>query len=181
MKTRLLLFLFAFSMLFSVSYVFAPPPPDHQHAFDYSKHVIVGRILSVDVLSEPKVTKTETTYSEQAGIVLYEIDVERDLKDSLNINIIKVPGYFSYNYDDPQNVIDPLYEVDEKVFLYIQPDSHETLMDYDLIIRSYESRSLDKMGPICDESDTFYHEEECKEIPIEYLDPSHKEIGYILK
>ena len=123
----------------------------------YSEHVIIGKILSAEILSEPQVTKTETSYSEQAGIVLYEIDVEKYLKNPLDTNIIRVLGYFSYTYDDPQNVIDPLYEIDEKVFLYLQPHSHETLVDYDLIVRSYESRSLDKTGPICDESDTFYH------------------------
>ena len=166
MKIKLLMIiLFALSILFPISDVFAPPPPDHQHAFDYSKNVIIGKILSVEILSEPRVTKTENYYSENAGVVFYEIKVEQYLKNPLDTNVIKIPGYFSYNYNEPQNVIEPLYEIGEKVFLYIQPNSHDTVADHDLIIRSYESRSLDRMGPICKESDTFYHKGECREIP----------------
>ena len=165
MKYVLLMVLFGFFLLFPVSTVFAPPPPNHQHAFDYSENVIIGKILSFDILSEPKVTQSEKSFSERAGIALYEIKVEEYLKNPSREDIIKVPGYFSYNYDQSQIVIEPLYEVDERVFLYIQHDSHETLTDYDSIIRSYESRSLDKLGPICSELDTFYHQGDCREIP----------------
>ncbi|MCV0366372.1 MAG: hypothetical protein K5798_03780 [Nitrosopumilus sp.] len=174
MKTRLLIFVLIFPILFPISDIFAPPPPDHKQAFDYAEHVLIGKILSVEILSEPYVQITANTGSTVAGVALYEIQVETYLKNPLDTKIIKVPGYY-VNDEHVGNGFDLLYHVGEKVFLYIQPDSHETLVGYDLIIRSYESRSLDKIGPICAEPEMFYHKGECilyeqePEIVIDYI------------
>lgn len=153
-----------FVLLFPLQLIYAPPPPNHNHAFDYAEHVLIGKILSVEILSEPYVQITANTGSTITGIALYEVQVEKYLKNPLDTNIIKVYGYY-VNDEHVRSGFDLLYDVDEKVFLYIQTDPHNALDGYDLIIRSYESRSIDRMGPICDASDTFYHKGECKEIP----------------
>lgn len=152
-----------FVLLFPLQLIYAPPPPDHKHAFDYAQHVLIGTILSVEILSEPYVQITANTGSTVAGIALYEIQVEKYLKNYLDTNIVKVPGYY-VNDEHFGGGFDLLYHVDEKVFLYIQTDIHNVLDGHDLIIRSYESRSLDRLDPICDESKTFYHKGECMEI-----------------
>ena len=155
MKTRLLI-LFVL-VLIPIQLIYATPAPDPKSAYDYAKHVVVGKILSVEILSEPDIQRSENTTSIIAGIALYEIEVEKYLKNPINTKIIKVPGYF-VNEVDPWNTIGLHYKIDQRVLLYIQEDTHDVVSGYDLIIRNYESQVVD--GSIC-ELGTSYHQGVC--------------------
>lgn len=154
MKTSLLIIIFVL-ILIPIQLVYAPPPPNPKAAFDYSKHVLIGKILSVKILSEPDIQISENGTSIRGGIALYEIEVEEYLKNPLDAKIIKVPGYF-LNIEYSRSGYDLPYTVNQRVLLYIQED-HDAIEGYDLIINR-ESRVLD--GPVCNLGTT-YHEGLC--------------------
>lgn len=117
--------------------VYAAPPPDPIHAFNYSEHVIIGEILSVEKLSEPK----RDGGSVHAGFVIYEIKVDAYLKNSSDDKIIKVPGYY-VNELDSKSPFNLLFEVEQKVILYLQKDISNIFPDYELIIRDRPSQVI---------------------------------------
>ena len=143
------------------------PESDYRQAFDDAKYVIVGKILSVEILSEPDIQVNPNIEDIVTGVALYEIKIEEYWKKSPDTDIIKVPGYYVDEKNTDVEGIDMLYNVDERVLVYIQPTddvSHE-LTGYDLIIRSQESQSLNYSDSRCPEPNTFYHNGECREIP----------------
>ena len=154
MKTRLLIIfaILGIALLLPIQLVYAPPAPDHEAAFDYAEHVIIGKILSVEILSTPNKDPSVSN-----GFALYEIEIEEYLKNPLGTNIIKVLGRY-LDEEHSRSPIGLLYEVDQRVFLYIQKDYSGALVDYDLIIRSHESRVLD--NTICGLNAT-YQEGKC--------------------
>jgi len=93
MKTRLLI-IFAIGIIGFTGIVFAVPEPDPEYDFDFAEIVIVGKILSVEIISEPQVTKSEKTYSEISGIAIYKVQIEKYLKNSSDIDTVMVAGYF---------------------------------------------------------------------------------------
>lgn len=146
MKTRLLIIL-AFG-LFSSSLlsIYAIPELDPETAFRYSEIVIVGKVLSVEILSEPQITKSENTYSERSGVALYEIQIEEYLKNPSDTKTITVPGYF-LREPHPMTYETYPYDIDQRVLLYIQESFDENVVG-DLIIRSGDSRVID--NGLCD-------------------------------
>ena len=148
-----------FLVLFSIIGVlesFAAPEPMPEDAFRFSKYVLVGEILSVEIISEPK-------YSEGAnisGIVLYTVKVEENLKTPIDENLIfsneknmiKVPGYFVWDID-PIDVVTFPYEVNQRVLLYIQIDSFDDIPDFDYVIRSDTSKVIG--DSLCEEGKKF--------------------------
>lgn len=121
--------------------VYAVPQLDPQHAFDYSDIVLVGKVLSVDILSEPKVTKTETTHSEKLGVAIYEIQVEKYFKTTNHEQAITVPGLFTREPHGMSYASYP-YEQGQSVLLYLQENTHG-YADTDLIIRLGDSQIVD--------------------------------------
>lgn len=140
MKTRLLIILFVL-VLIPIQLVYAPPASNPKSAFDYAKHVVVGKILSVKILSEPDIQTSENSVTVYGGIALYEIQVEEYLKNPLGAKILKVPGYY-IDQESSRSGFDSIYKVNQRVLLYIQADYPDTLVDYDLLINR-ESRVLD--------------------------------------
>ena len=139
------------------------PQSDYRQAFDDAKYVIVGKILSVEKLSELGIRVSSNTEETLTGVALYEIDVEEYWKKPPDTDIIKVPGYYVDEKNMDMKGIDLLYSVNERVLLYIQPT--DELTGYDLIIRSQESQSLNYSDSRCPEPNTFYHNGECREVP----------------
>lgn len=144
--------LFTLSAIFVIvlsqtSLVYASPQQDPQTAFDNAEYVVIGKILSVEILSVPY-----TDPSVPVGIALYEIDVEEYLKNPSDVDIIQVPGTY-VNELNPRGTNDLIYEVNQRVLLYIQKDYPDTLPGYDLIIRDHESRVLD--DSVCDREATY--------------------------
>ncbi|AJW70307.1 hypothetical protein [Nitrosopumilus adriaticus] len=154
MKTRLLIF-----FLMSTGVVMtanAVPMLDPTHAFDFSEIVIVGKILSVEILSEPEISKTENTYREVSGIALYDIQVVDSFKNPDKYKSISVPGLF---LRDPHGMSYETYpyEVGQHVLLYLQENQHG-YAGTDLIIRSGDSRLLE--GELC-ESGYYFDKGHC--------------------
>jgi hypothetical protein len=129
-----------------VNYTFALSEFDPAKAFDESEIVLVGKILSVKILSEYTIYPGGMN-AEKYGVALYEVQVEKYLKNPSNAKIITVPGQFSRASNAMSYVTYP-YEVDQRVLLYLQAEYPDTLIDYDLIIRSGDSRVLD--GSLCE-------------------------------
>ena len=121
--------------------VYAVPMLDPTHAFDFSEIVIIGQILSVEILSEPEITKTENYYREVSGIALYEIQVEESFKNPDNAQTISVPGLFLREPHGMSYETYP-YEAGQRVLLYLQENKHE-YAGTELIIRSGDSRMLE--------------------------------------
>src|SRR3989338_10326659 len=155
MKTRLLIIIFVL-VLIPVQLIYAVPELTPEDAFNYSEIVIVGKILSVDILSEPQITKSENSYFERSGIALYEIQIEEYLKNPSGTQTITVPGLFLREPHAMAYETYP-YEVGQRVLLYLQKNDYG-YANTDLIIRSGDSRVID--GSICDLG-TSYHRGIC--------------------
>ena len=82
MKTRFLITGLILAGVFGTA--FAVPPVNYEQNFRHSEIVIEGKILSVDIISEPVIYKTVDTYSEQSGIAVYDVQVEKSLKNPDN-------------------------------------------------------------------------------------------------
>lgn len=132
--------------------VYAVPQLDPTHAFDYSEIVIIGKILSVEILFEPQITKTEKSSTEISGIALYNIQVEKSLKNPNNVDDITVPGLFLREPHGMSYSTYP-YEVDQRVLLYLQKNDHG-YADTELIIRQGDSGVITEQ--LCPEN-TSYH------------------------
>ena len=125
--------------------IYAAPEPMPEDAFRFSKYVLVGKILSVEIISEPKYSEGVNV----SGIVLYTVKVEENLKNPIDENltfsdeknIIKVPGYFVREID-PIDIETFPYEINQKVILYIQIDSFDEIPDFDYVIRSDTSKVI---------------------------------------
>src|SRR3989338_1067755 len=155
MKTRLLIIIFVL-VLIPVQLIYAVPELTPEDAFNYSEIVIVGKILSVDILSEPQITKSENSYFERSGIALYEIQIEEYLKNPSGTQTITVPGLFLREHHAMAYETYP-YEAGQRVLLYLQKNDYG-YANADLIIRSGDSRVID--GSICDLG-TSYHRGIC--------------------
>ena len=136
--------------------VYAAPEPMPEDAFRFSKYVLVGEILSVEIISEPEQSEGASI----SGIALYTVKVEENLKTPIDENLIfsneknmiKVPGYFVRNID-PIDVVTFPYEVNQRVLLYIQVDSFDEISDFDYVIRSDASKVIG--DSLCEESKKF--------------------------
>lgn len=140
MKSRLLLT--ALMLVGTFGSVYAVPEPDPEHSFRHSEIVIEGRVLLVDIISEPVIYRTEDTYYEQSGIAVYEVEVEKSLKNPENIEMITVAGYF-LREPHPMAYETYPYEVGQKVLMYLQENTHGD-GDTDLIISSSTSKIIDE-------------------------------------
>jgi hypothetical protein len=125
------------------------PELDPEQAFEYSNLVLVGKILSAEILSEPEITKTENTYSERLGIVMYEIEVEKYFKASSYNPTIIVPGLFTREPHD-MTYADYPYKQGQRVLLYLQKNT-DGYAGTDLIIRLGDSQVVQDF--ICKDED----------------------------
>lgn len=151
MKTNELIKIgFAFFIVIGfISISYAVPPLDPQQAFEYSDMVLVGKILLVEILSEPEITKSEKTSSEIPGVAMYEIEVEKYFKTSSSNPTINVPGLFTRE-PHPMTYATYPYEQGQRVLLYLQKNTHE-YAGTDLIIRLGDSQIVKDL--ICKEGD----------------------------
>ncbi len=127
--------------------VFAVPQLDKSQAFDYSDIVLVGKIMSVEILSEPEITQTENTYSERLGVAMYEIEAEKYFKTSSFNQTITVPGLFTREPHGMSYATQP-YKQDQRVLLYLQQNTHG-YAGTDLVIRLGDSQVVENL--ICKE------------------------------
>ena len=140
MKARLLII--SLILVGTFVSIHAVPDPDSEHAFRHSEIVIEGRILSADIISEPVVYRTEDTYYEKSGIVVYEVHVEKSLKNPENIKVITVAGHF-LREPHPMAFETHPYETGQKILMYLQENTHGD-GGTDLIILSSTSKVIDK-------------------------------------
>ncbi len=129
----------------SISY--AVPQLDPSQAFDYSDIVLVGKITSVEILSEPEITKTENTFIERLGVAMYEIETEKYFKTSSYDQTVTVPGLFTREPHGMSYATQP-YKQDQLVLLYLQKNTHG-YADTDLIIRLGDSQVIEEI--VCKE------------------------------
>lgn len=128
--------------------VYAVPEPfSTEEVFGFSDSVIVGKILSVEILSEPQVTKTDNHYSEKAGIAVYKVQVEKYLKNPADSDIIIVSGLFLREPHGMSYETYP-YEEGQRAILYLNKNE----LGYggtDLSIRSPQSKVIkDALCPL---------------------------------
>ncbi len=136
-------------MLFFLGFfgtVYAVPQLNSGTAFDYSEIVLVGKILSVDILSEPQITKSENYYSEVSGIALYKVEIEEYLKNPSDADTVTVPGLF-LRKPHPMAYETYPYEVGQRVLLYLQKNDYG-YAGTDLIIRAGDSKVIGDL--LCD-------------------------------
>jgi hypothetical protein len=114
---------------------------DAVQAFNFSETVLIGKILSVEILSKtissPYPCETECSSN---GFAFYEVQVEEYLKNPSDTKIIKVLGNYSINSGRGEN---PPFEVGQTVLLYIQKENR--IPGYDVVIRTGDSRVLDDL------------------------------------
>jgi len=137
--------------------VYAVPEPfSTEEVFRFSDSVIVGKILSVEILSEPQITKTDNYYSEKAGIAVYNVQVEKYLKNPVDSDIITVSGLFLREPHGMSYETYP-YEEGQRAILYLNKNG----LGYggtDLVIRSPQSKVIeDRLCPL----DTSYVKGKC--------------------
>ncbi|KAF6243198.1 hypothetical protein C6988_04520 [Nitrosopumilus sp. b1] len=95
----------------------AVPYQDPQYTFDNSDTVLVGTILTADIITEPVITRAENFFSETAGVAIYEIHVEEYLKNS-GSDTITVAGFFTRE-SNAMSVHTYPYEADQRVLFYL--------------------------------------------------------------
>ena len=119
---------------------FAVPALDSEHAFNFSEYVFIGKVTSVEILSEPEIMfdKEEDDYSEKSGIAKYTIQVIEHLKDT-GPDSITVDGYFLREPHGMAYETHP-YEINDLVKFYLQPNTHTE--EDDLIIRTGDTKLL---------------------------------------
>lgn len=122
--------------------VYAVPEPfSTEEVFKFSDSVIVGKILSVEILSEPQMTKTDNYYSEKAGIAVYKVQVEKYLKNPADSDIIIVSGLFLREPHGMSYETYP-YEEGQRTILYLQKNDNG-YGNTDLIITSPQSKIIE--------------------------------------
>lgn len=121
-----------------------------EFSYENAKYVIVGKVLSVEILSEPYVQKNDNIYSERFGFALYEIQIEDYLKNPINNSTMKLLGTYTNQRQTMSYETYP-YEINQRVLLYIQEIN--SIPGYDLIIRATNSRVID--DGLCDSGSYF--------------------------
>lgn len=118
--------------------VYAVPFISPDYSYEIAKHVIIGRVLSIEFLEDPNSQYYDQKYSEMVGLALYEIEVEEYLKNPTN-STIKVLGRY---IDQRQTIYYETfpYEISQRVLLYIE-EAHD-FTDHDLIIDPRNSRVI---------------------------------------
>ena len=142
MKTRLLIII-GLSVSLTIPFVYAIPELNHSQAFEYSDFVLIGKIVFVDIISEPTINEN----ANRPGVAMYEIEIfefkknpdpESKKHPPKNSEFILVPGTFlrephGMSYDTYP------YEVGQIGIFYIQKNTHDYIDD-ELIIRSGVSK-----------------------------------------
>jgi len=136
MKTKFLIII-SVLVLFPIQLVYAPPPaPDPEDDFRYSAHVITGKIISSEIIKDPREDNSAETFYD---IIIYQVKVEEWHKNPLENDIITVYGTHYPNDVIPEpdwGVVE--FEIGDTVYLYI----NET--DDGLEFRKYASKLLQK-------------------------------------
>jgi len=136
MKTRFLIIM-SVLVLFPIQLVYAPPPaPDPEDDFRYSDHVITGKIISSEIIKDPREDNSAETFYDT---IIYQVKVEEWHKNPLENDIITVYGTHFPNDVIPEpdwGVVE--FEIGDTVYLYI----NET--DDGLEFRKYASKLLQK-------------------------------------
>ncbi len=141
MKTRLLIItgiIFISGLIYANS-AHALPFISPEYSYENAKHVVIGKVLSVEILSEPYVQKSDNIYSERFGFALYTIQVEDYLKNPLNNSTLNLLGKYT-NQRQTRSYETYPYEINQRVLLYIQ-EIHN-IPGYELIISAANSRVI---------------------------------------
>ena len=138
-----------FAGIFGTAY--AVPELDPEHAYRYSEMVFISKIISVDILSEPIISKSEKSSSSISGVAIYEIQILESFKNQDNLKTILVAGYF-LREPHPMSYHTFPYEVGQNALLYLQENTHGD-GGTDLIVRAGDSRIIDDSP--CDEGYKF--------------------------
>ena len=173
MKTRLLIIgIIGVSVfgLIDTDSVFALPFISPEHSYENAKYVVVGRVLSVEILSEPYVQNSTGIYSQRFGFALYEIQVDEFLKNPINNSTMKILGKYTNQKTTMTYVTFP-YEVNQRVLLYIHELNH--IPGYDLIITAANSRVIPEEPLSFDEYSHFPLD---TDLPVEPIDDLSKGI-----
>ncbi len=141
MKTMLLLtsVVFLIGIAFMLNSAHAHPFISPEYSYENAKHVVIGKVLSVEILSEPYVQKSDNIYSERFGFALYTIQVDDYLKNPLNNSTMKLLGKYT-NQRQTRSYETYPYEINQRVLLYIQ-EIHN-IPGYELIISAANSRVI---------------------------------------
>ena len=144
MKAVLIL-VFALTM-YATQLVYAPPPePDPESNFQYSDHVIIGKILSYKIFEDPRGDTPNTKYLDT---IEYNVEVLEWLKNPQRENIITVNGTFYPNDVIPEpdwGIV--AFKVGDIVYLYIDQT------DEGLKFRSYGSSLLSNLTSECEKGE----------------------------
>lgn len=128
----------------------AVPYQDPQYVFDNSDTVLVGTVITADIISEPMITRAENFFSETPGIAIYEIRVEKYLKNS-GSNIITAAGFFTRE-SNAMSVHTYPYESDQQVLLFLH-ENDDTNTGVQLEIISRVSRVIE--DSLCPQNSEF--------------------------
>ena len=126
--------------LISIGTTYAVPDLDPEHAYKHSEIVVIGKIMSVDILSEPIISKNGKSNSNISGVAIYEIQILESFKNQDNLETISVAGYF-LREPYPMSYHAFPYEVGQNALLYLQENIHGD-GGTDLIIRAGDSRII---------------------------------------
>lgn len=147
MKSRLLIIIgIVFALIPTLAY--GLPFFSVEYEFDSADYVVIGRILSVEILSEPKITTDPISI--HTGVALYKVKVEEYLKNTRNEEIITVTGNFIRERSTLTYATFP-FEVDQRVLLYV------TEYDgYDIANLTLNSKTSRVIGDVLCDSDTVF-------------------------
>ncbi len=156
----LLIMIIGLSVSLSIPFVYAVPEMDYDQAFEHSDFVLTGKIVFVDILSEPTINEN----TNRPGVAMYEIEIfefkksPEPIKNPVDSEYILVPGTFlrephGMSYDTYP------YEVGQIGTFYIQKNTDD-FIDDELIIRSGVSNVDSEPEPptISDEQDQMLRE-----------------------
>ena len=141
MRTRLLILIgiiFISGLIYANS-AHALPFISPEYSYENAKHVVIGKVISVEMLSEPYVQKSDNIYSERFGFALYTIQVDDYLKNPLNNSTMNLLGKYTNQLQTRSYETYP-YEINQRVLLYIQ-EIHN-IPGYELIISAANSRVI---------------------------------------
>ena len=127
-------------ILLPIQMVYAPPPePSPEDDFRYSDHVITGKIISSEIIIDPREDNSAATFYDT---IIYKVKVVEWHKNPLENNIITVYGTHHPNDVVPEpewGVVE--FEIGDTVYWYIDQT------DDGLHFREYGSRLVQEYVP----------------------------------
>jgi hypothetical protein len=154
MKAKLLMIIgIVFALIPTLAY--GLPFFSVEYEFDSADYVVIGKILSIEILSEPKITTDPISI--HTGVALYKVKVEEYLKNIRDEEMITVTGNFIRERSTLTYATFP-FEVDQGVLLYVT--EYDGYDDTNLTFNSKTSKVISDV--LCD-SDTIFVKGMCIE------------------